>query len=211
MSDQVEQGEAPRIRVGPADGAGGLAEALRKLRHQPGGVGRRRGSEQRSEGLVVQALRQRPDDLDPYPVRSRAAALPGSAPQHPDPLLGRMTRQVLGERGLADPRLPRNEEQGPATTDRILEASQQLGQFPTPADKGRPRRLRPPMRDRSGTDEWILRLRAGAGIVGSLLIHGCPQRHSHHRVLACPCSIHPPGGSRSCPAMRPEGNDSLPA
>ena len=146
--DRLEEREAGGVghTRGPREGSG-RPEALGQARHQLGDRGRPR-TQPVGQGLVVEVLGEGTDHLGPWPERRGAPSLPAANPQHPSPSPGRVVRQVLGQPRLADPGLPRDQQQPHPPADRVLEAGHQLGHLPVPAHE------RPPC-SRAGGIPWL--------------------------------------------------------
>jgi hypothetical protein len=140
--NRLEQVE-PR-RIGPKRRNRGdrrRSKALGETRDQLGDMGRPR-TQPGGKSLLVAVFGEAADHLAPRPERRCAPTRPAAPPQDADPAPHCAFRQVLGEPGLADPRLPSDQEQPPPTPDRSVQAGHQLRHFPVPAHKG-PRSLTP--------------------------------------------------------------------
>ena len=147
----VEGGEARGLGVERRRGVGRGGQPLAELRGDLRHVGRS-GAEVRRHLVGRPLLHQPPDRLDPGPVGRRAAALPGAAPEDGVALPGRLLHDRLGQAGLPDAGLSRDQEQRAATVTRPRERGGQLAQFFTPTDE------RPPCTN-SGTAAIAIRRR----------------------------------------------------
>ncbi|MBW3653529.1 MAG: 2-amino-4-hydroxy-6-hydroxymethyldihydropteridine diphosphokinase [Actinobacteria bacterium] len=88
------------------------------------------------ERLADVALGRQPaQDPQPRPVRGRAAALPGTAPQDGRAGGDGFRADRVGERGLADAGVAGDHEQAPAAGERVFEPQAQLGQLAITTDE----------------------------------------------------------------------------
>src|SRR2546430_8711857 len=86
---------------------------------------------------------EHPHDLNPRPVPGRALAGPAPAPGHPGAAALRQVRRRREHRGLADARLPGQQQQVTASGGGLVDHAPQFGQDVVPADRARrPRRQR---------------------------------------------------------------------
>src|SRR5215218_7868136 len=99
-------------------------------------MGRPRPTQPGSKGLLIAVVGKGTDHLTPRPERRCTPTLPAATPQDTGPQVARMLCKMLDEPGLADPRLPADQEQPSPAPDRVLQAGHQLRHFPIPAHKG---------------------------------------------------------------------------
>lgn len=85
--------------------------------------------------MLVVVLGEGTDHLAPRPKRRSAPTLPAATPIDMDASSGRVRCKVLNEPGLADPRLPRDQEQSFPAADRVIEAGHEFRQFAVSAHK----------------------------------------------------------------------------
>src|SRR5439155_9361451 len=81
------------------------------------------------------------DHLNPRPVGRSALAFPAPPPEHEVTLLRGLTTQLLHQAGLADARLPDDEEEASAARDGVFQTRAQLHEFVVPTDEDRLRAL----------------------------------------------------------------------
>src|SRR5436309_1413782 len=82
-----------------------------------------------------------PDHLNPGPVGRSAFALPAPPPEHEVTPRRRLARQLLHQAGLADARLPDDEEEASAARDGVFQTRAQLHELVVSADEDRLRAL----------------------------------------------------------------------
>ncbi len=130
---RLEQVEARRIGLARGNrGDRGRPKAFAQAGDHLGDMGRPR-TQPGGKGLLVTVFGESTDQLHPRPERRCAPTLPAATPQDLDPSLGRVPCKVLGQPGLADPRLPSDQEQPSPAAGGVLQAGHQLRNFPVPA------------------------------------------------------------------------------
>ena len=77
-----------------------------------------------------------PEEFDPRAVGRRLDEVITSPSQHQRALVGGLPAEGLGERGLADPRLPADQDQAARTGERGVERLAQQGELAIAADEG---------------------------------------------------------------------------
>src|SRR5207247_583897 len=82
-----------------------------------------------------------PDHLNPGPVGRSAFALPAPPPEHEVTPRRRLARQLLHQAGLADARLPDDEEEASAARAGVFQARAQLHELAVSTDEDRLRAL----------------------------------------------------------------------
>ncbi len=133
-----ERVEAPEPRLVGVQlrGLRGRAERGAELRQQSRDPGRA-GAEGGAQGGKVGAPAQRAADLHPRPVRGRAAAVPAASPSPGGATRGGELDELARQRGLADPRLPGEQDQAAAARQRPLQGRLELGKLPLTPKKAR--------------------------------------------------------------------------
>jgi hypothetical protein len=93
------------------------------------------GAELRCQHVAVGRANVAPQRLHPRPVRGSASRLPASPDQNPGTARPRLAEHLLGQPGLADPRLAGQENQAPATGERVVECAGQRGELALATDE----------------------------------------------------------------------------
>jgi hypothetical protein len=89
----------------------------------------------RMEAFRVGFAEVRPQRLNPRPVGRGAAGLPAAANQHPHAAGAASCSELLREAALADAGLAGEQEQAPATGERVVDTADELGELPLAADE----------------------------------------------------------------------------
>jgi hypothetical protein len=122
--ERVEEPEARLVGV-ELGGLGGRAERPRQLGQQARDPGRAL-AERDAQCLRVGAPPDRAPDLHPGPVRRCATPVPAAAPGPLRPAGGDVLDELARQRGLADARLSRQQDQAAAAGERLLQARVEL-------------------------------------------------------------------------------------
>src|SRR5438093_3718539 len=105
-----------------------VGEQLAQFRNDLGEVWRAR-SQLRAKRLRLTSPDASAQYLDPGPESWRPAGLPAAAGEHVCAPLAGTIRQLVGQAALADSRLSADQEQPPASRQRVLEGREQLAEL----------------------------------------------------------------------------------
>ena len=121
----LDRGRRPRRRLG---------EPRVQLRHDLAQQ-RRAVADDARERRVVEPARELRDQIEPRPIRGRPARLPAAPPQHREAALDRQRRGPIGEAGLADAGLARQQDELPPPRRRPFERGADLGELALAPDE----------------------------------------------------------------------------